>query len=220
VRLALVCITATGCMPSIVQSALVETSDLSAVYTIRTENDGSTTASAKYRWVSGDADVLLGDGDTASIDGMVLVDETAALYTIGVAPTAEHAFVLERPGREPIEHRGHPIAPFAITSAPITGTYDVEATLTWAPARPDLTVQIIARSADLRCPSRTLTDGSADTGSFAFTGADVKPGGEMPPACAFALEVIRSEVAAGTPSRLSSVTLVSRHVAATSMSLH
>ena len=53
----------TGCVPSVVQSALVETKDMGAHFTVHTAADGTSQGTATLYWVSGKADVLVGDGD-------------------------------------------------------------------------------------------------------------------------------------------------------------
>jgi hypothetical protein len=212
----------TGCTSNVVQSALVETKNMSTRYEIVTESDGKTTASATYLWTTGEMNVVFDarDGDTASIDGIALTDDVNGVYTVEVANVAEHVFVLERAGMARIEHRGQRATPFTITSAPITGTYDVAAMLTWNPADPEHTVDIVALGAEARCPSRTLARSHPDTGSFAFTGADVKPQTEPPPPCTFSLEVIRELRVMAEPSGFANVSITSQHVTATTLSLH
>ena len=208
----------TGCMPSVVESTLVETDDLGATYEVQTAGDGTTQATAGFRWVSGMADVLLDDGDSVSADDTPLDAGTSNDYQANVTAAAEHAFVLQR-GATRIEHHVVTPSPFTLTSPPFAGTYDLEGTLTWAPTLSGATISIVARGTTPECATITLADDLVDTGSFSFTGADVKSADAMPPACVFTLDVQRTSVTGAPTSPLSSVALVSTHVESTTLAL-
>jgi len=222
---ALALVFVTGCMPSVVQSALVETGDMSATYTVTTGHDGTNRAKATFRWVTGEASVLLDDGDRVAIDGMAVGTETDhdEIYGMNVSPAPDHLFELVRGTDAPIGHRVISPQPFTITSMPFTGTYDLEATLTWAPAHVGAKVRITATTTTPGCTTRTLATFVPDTGSFAFTGADVRPStamDELPGACSFTLEIFRHEFAEGMTSPLQFVSLNANHFETTTLALH
>lgn len=215
----------TGCMPEVVQSALVETKDMSAHFTVHTAADGTSQGTAKLYWVSGKADVLVGDGDHVLVDGIEMSTESEFSddYAADIASAADHLFSLQRFGKTPIEYRVTSPLPFALTSGPFNGTYDLEATLTWAPARPGSLITIVADGATAHCPSHTLATAYPDSGSFAFTGADVRPSTSstmVVQACTFTLEVTETRFNDGDASELSSAVLEQQHLESTTLTLN
>lgn len=225
VRIAFAWICIAGCVPEVVQSALVETKDMSAHFTVHTAADGTSLGTARLYWVSGKADVLLGDGDHVFVDGVEMATESQFSndYVADLASAADHLFSLQRPGKPPIEYRVTSPLPFALTSGPFSGTYDLEATLTWAPVRPGSSISIVARGDTAKCPTHTLATAHADTGSFSFTGADVRPTQSttmVAPACTFTLEVTETTTNDGDASELSGAVLEQQHVESTTLTLN
>ncbi|MEO8706661.1 MAG: hypothetical protein ABI867_41935 [Kofleriaceae bacterium] len=218
-RLAIILVGAAGCMPGQVQSALVETAEISATYELAVSTDGSTVGSASFRWGPGEADVLLDDGDSVTADGLVLGPESerSEVYTSALDSADHHVFAFRRAGEE-IEQTIEPAPVFAVTSEPITGSYALlQTTLTWAPTiAGGAEIEIVARGTTAGCGTIVLDSKLADTGSFAFTGADVKVG-TTPPPCTFSLEVRRSVRDQAVETALASTSLHATHVAATTL---
>ena len=215
--IALLCLA--GCRP-LVQSALIETDELRAHYEVHTNADDTTRASAIYRWDS--ETVILDDGDRVSVDDGPLVLEIGfddiARYVADVPAAPDHVFTLHRGDVVSIEHRIAPASNFTLTNAPLSGTYDLEATLTWAPVRPETTISIVARSVACRLEI-TFATRIADTGPFAFNGVDLRPAGTPPPACTFEIEVTRTESTVDKTSGLESVTMLATRARTTTVSL-
>jgi hypothetical protein len=225
----LVVVLASACSDAVVSSADVDTNGIFAAYRITTSSAGTTAAASLQVRDSGGAYLELTGGDAITADGTSLAFDPAGnalgevLYTATVPDAPHHTFTLARPGEDPIVNVVAPAIAFGLLSGPFDGDAALEATLTWAPTVDGaaVTIQADGQTAGCNGESLVLARDAQDTGSFAFSAADlIQWDGGMTPDCTFRLSVTRGSTLNSNVPKLSGVSLRSEHQESTTVRVH